>query len=180
MTTMRVRPDWSRRPAAEECNPYYLRYLQRLPDGDLLATLARDGASTMTLLRALPAGREEHRYQPGKWSVREVVGHVIDAERVFGYRALAFARADANPLPGFEEDDWARVSNAGERPLAELCAEWEAVRASTLTLLAGLDAAAVDRMGSASGWKVSVRALAWLIAGHGAHHRAVLEERYLG
>jgi hypothetical protein len=141
-TTKTGRPDWRGRPAAEECNPYYLRYLARVPDGDLLETLTRAGAATMKLLRAIPREREEHRYEPGKWSVREVVGHAIDAERVFSYRALAFARADGNPLPGFEENEWAAVSNAGDRALAELCDDWAAVRASTVALLGGLDAPA--------------------------------------
>jgi hypothetical protein len=172
-------PDWSRRPEAAEHNPYYARYLALVPDGDLLKTLAREGASTLALLRGVRPEREVHRYAPGKWSVREVVGHAIDAERVFGYRALAFARGDANPLPGFEEQEWAQVSNAHERPLAELCDEWERVRSSTVGLLRGLDSEALDRTGTASGWTVSVRALGWLIAGHAAHHRAVLEERYL-
>jgi len=172
-------PDWRRRPAADEHAPYYAEYVALVADGDLLETLTREGAATLARLRALPPEREDHRYGPEKWSVRELVGHCIDGERVFGYRALAFARGDANPLPGFDEEEWARTSNAATRSLAELCDDWEAVRASTLRLLSGLDSAALDRRGTASNAPVTVRALGWIIAGHAAHHRAVLEERYL-
>jgi hypothetical protein len=178
-STATQRPDWGRRPTPDEHAAFYAGYVARVPDGDLIATLERAGASMLALLRAVPREREQHRYAPGKWSIRELVGHCVDAERVFAYRTLAFARGDAHPLPGFDEQEWARASNAGERPLAELCADWEGVRAATVRLLRGLDGAALDRVGNASGWPVTVRALAWIIAGHAAHHRAVLEERYL-
>ena len=105
------RADWSRRPSADEHAPYYSKYLALVPDGDLIETMKREGAATLARLRALPPAREEHSYAPGKWSVRELVGHVIDGERVFSYRALAFARGDVNPLPGFEESEWARVAD---------------------------------------------------------------------
>jgi uncharacterized damage-inducible protein DinB len=177
--TSTQRPDWRRRPTPDEHAPYFAKYVALVPDADLLETLKHEGAATLARLRALPPAREDHRYAPGKWSVRELVGHVIDAERVFCYRALAFARGDANPLPGFEEDDWARTSNAGARSLGELCDDWEAVRAATIRLFGGMDAAALDRRGTANEVPVTVRALAWLLAGHAVHHRAILEERYL-
>ena len=173
------RPDWTRRPATDEHALYYGRYVASVPDGDVIETLEREGDALLALLRALPPRLEEHRYAPDKWSVRDLVGHCIDAERVFAYRALAFARGDGNALPGFEENEWARTSNAGDRSLAELCDDWEAVRAATVRLLRGLDRAALGRGGTASNARVTVRALAWIIAGHAAHHRAVLEERYL-
>ena len=176
---MSDRPDWTRRPAADEHAPYYGRYLALVADGDLLRTLEHEGAAQIERIRAIPVELEEHRYASGKWSVRDMIGHVIDGERVFTYRALAFARGDANPLPGFEEEEWASTSNAGARSLAELCDDWEVVRDATVRLLRSLDGAALDRRGTASNAVVSVRALAWIIAGHAAHHLAVLEERYL-
>jgi uncharacterized damage-inducible protein DinB len=174
------RPDWSRRPGPDECAPYYDRYISQVADGDLLATLERDGRGLVERLRAIPPERELHAYAPDKWTVRALVGHVIDAERVFASRALWFARAAGTPLPGFEENDWARTSNADRRPLRELADELDAVRRSTVRLLAGCDDAAIERRGIANGLECTVRAAGWIIAGHAVHHRSVLEERYLG
>lgn len=174
-----ARPDWRERPGSGEYGAYHVRYLERVPHGDVLETLAREGAAFVRRLRALPADREEHRYAPGKWTVREIVGHCIDTERVFVQRALWFARGDPSPLPGFEQDDWARASNAGRRPLAELAEEHEAVRRSTLLLFRGLDGEAAARRGIADRVEFTVRAIAWILAGHELHHRAVLEQRYL-
>ena len=175
----RTQVDWSRRPGTDEHAPYFGRYIVQVPDGDLLATLERDGAAFVRRLRAVPRELETHAYAPDKWTVRAVVGHIIDAERVFEMRALWFARGAVAPLPGFEENDWARVSNADARPLAELADELAAVRAATVRLLASLDAAALDRRGIANGLAMTPRAAAWVIAGHAEHHRRILEERYL-
>ena len=174
------RPDWSRRPGADQVAPGHVAYVARVPDGDLLATLEREGALLASWLRAIPPDFEHHRYATDKWSVRELAGHCADTERVLVYRALTFARGDAGPLPGFEEGDWARASNAARRPLPEIVEEWEAVRRASLLFFRGLDAAALDRRGTANGVSVTVRGLAWTVAGHAAHHRAILEERYLG
>ncbi len=169
-----------RRPGAGEHHEYYGLYVSQVPDGEeVLEALERQIEDTAALLRGVPAARETHRYAAGKWSIREVVGHVLDAERVFGFRALHFARRDPAPLPSMEQDDWARVSNAHDRPLADLVEELRAVRRGHLLMLRGLDAEAVSRRGVASGREFTVRAIPWILAGHERHHVRVLRERYL-
>ena len=138
----------------------------------------RQIAETRALLRDLPAGRAEHRYAAGKWSVAEVVGHLADAERVFSYRALRIARGDETPLPGFDENAYVPAGRFDRRPIADVVDEFTAVRHATLALLRGLPEDTLTRTGTASGYAVSARALAWIIAGHELHHRAVLRERY--
>lgn len=168
------------RPEATEYAPYFGRYITKVPDGPILDVLASGMRDTLALLRSFPEERGDHRYAPDKWSVKEVVGHVIDAERVFAYRALRFARNDATPLPGFEENDYITAGRFGARTVRDLADELEAVRQSTLHLFRHLDDAALLRRGVASENPVSVRALAYIIAGHEAHHRTSLRERYLG
>lgn len=168
----------STRPSSGEYAPYYDRYISQVPAGDLVAFLEREGAAAVALLRTLTEEQGAYRYAPDKWSVKEMIGHVIDGERVFTYRALRAARGDRTPMPGFEQDDWVRGSNAAARSLADLAAEYAAVRASTLALFRGLDDASVMRRGVANGVEVTPRALAWIIAGHERHHRGILEERY--
>jgi uncharacterized damage-inducible protein DinB len=167
-----------RRPAGDECSDYHRPYAAAPPDGDIVETLAAEGRSLAARLRSVPAAREPFRYAPGKWSIREVVGHIVDTERVFAYRAAAFGRGDPAPLPNMDQDAWALASNAADRPLRDLVEEFEAVRASTVALFRGLPAAAWDRRGSASGREVTVRALAWITAGHAMHHDGVLVREY--
>lgn len=167
------------RPAVGEYLPYYDRYIERVPQGDVVAILAEQLGDTLALLRSIPAERSLHRYAPGKWSMRDLVQHMADTERVMAYRALTIARGDATPLPGFGEDDWARVAGADRRDWRDLIAELEAVRSATLAFLRGLDDDATSRRGSANGAAVTVRALAFIIAGHERHHVSILRERYL-
>lgn len=167
------------RPAAGEHSPYFGRYVEQVPDGDLLALLDTQVRETASLLRSLPEQRGLHRYSEGKWSINDVVQHISDAERVFSYRALRFARGDTTPLASFEQDGWVPVANADGRKLSDLVSELEQVRGSTLALLRSLDDAAIGRRGTASGFEVTVRALAWIIAGHERHHLTILRERYL-
>lgn len=167
------------RPTVGEYLPYYDRYISLVPEGDVVALLADQIGGTLGLLRSIPAERTLHRYAPGKWSIRDVVQHMADTERVMSYRALTVARGDQTALPGFEENDWARVAGADRREWADIVAELEAVRAATLALFRGLDAEATERRGSANGATVSVRALAFIIAGHERHHLSILRERYL-
>jgi hypothetical protein len=169
----------NRRPAATEFAPYYNTYVKLVPDGDLLAVLAQQGSETQKLLRTLDEKKSLHRYAPDKWSIREVVGHMADTERVFTYRALRFARSDATPLPGFDQDVWAKTTNANGQTLVSLLEDFQALRAATITLFRGFDDAAWDRSGTASNNLVSVRALAWITAGHERHHVNILKERYL-
>jgi hypothetical protein len=167
------------RPASTEYAPYYAGYVAAVPDGDLLALLERQGAETVALLRSLTESEGAYRYAPDKWSVKEMIGHVIDAERVFTYRALRIARGDRTPMPGFDQDLWVRGSNAARRPLADLAAELEALRAASVALFRGLDDESLAQRGVASNFEVSARALAWIVAGHERHHRRVLHDRYL-
>jgi uncharacterized damage-inducible protein DinB len=167
------------KPEETEYLPYYGKYISLVPEGDILETLGAQSGETAAFLRAIPEAREGFRYAPGKWSVREVVGHLIDAERVFSHRALRFARNDRTPLPGFEENDYVRNASFDDIPLGDLAAELESVRRSTLFLLKHLDAEAWTRRGLANGAEISVRALAYIMAGHELHHRGILRDRYL-
>lgn len=165
-------------PAADEFAPYYGKYIAKLPAGDLLAQLESQAAVTARLLAATDESRGSFRYAEGKWSVKEVIGHLIDAERVFAYRALRFGRSDTTELPGFEENLYVHAGHFERRTLANLAAELAAVRTTTLMLFRGFDDAALLCRGAANGQPVSVRALAAIIAGHELHHMGLLRERY--
>ena len=167
------------RPGADEHAPYYSRYVSRVPDGDIIATLRTQIAATLELLRGIPEGKSLTRYAPDKWSVRQVVGHMCDTERIFAYRALRIARNDPTALPGFEQDDYVSTARSDDRTLASLCDELEAVRRATLFVFEPLNDEELMRRGTASGNPVSVRALAYITAGHELHHVAILRERYL-
>jgi uncharacterized damage-inducible protein DinB len=168
-----------RRPRPSEHADYYARYVAKVPDGDILVTLRDQLSGTLDLLTGLSEEQERRRYAEGKWSLREVVGHMIDTERMFTFRALSMARSENVDLPGMDQDEWAAHSNAGERPLADLSKEWTAVRRSTVHLFASLDADAAARSGRASGYRFTVRSFPWIIAGHELWHRGLIEERYL-
>lgn len=167
------------RPVEGEFLPYYERYIALVPEGDVLSTLEAQMSETQALLRGLPASSSTYRYAPGKWSVNELVGHVIDSERIFAARALRFARNDPTPLPGFEQDDYVRNSTFDAYPFLELASEWDAVRRTTVFLFQHLEESAWMRRGVANNAEVSVRALAYIIAGHELHHREILQARYL-
>jgi hypothetical protein len=167
------------RPQPGDYAPYSAAYIGAVPDGDVVRMLEEQSEDVLGLVRAFGEAGGAVRYAPGKWSVKEVVGHVADAERVFAYRALRFARADATPLPGFDEDAYVAAAGFDRRALSDLAEEFAAVRAATVRLFAGLDAAALERSGTASGFRVTVGALAWVIAGHERHHARLLRERYL-
>ena len=166
------------RPAPTEYAPYYEGYVS-LVAGDVIETLEGQGAQTASLLRGLTEEQGGARYQPGKWSAKELISHVIDTERIFAYRLLRFARGDRTPVEGFDQDPYVANSNAAARTVASLASEFEHVRASTLDLLRGLDDAAWSRSGVANENEVTARALAHIIAGHEAHHVRILRERYL-
>jgi len=167
------------RPEAGEYASYYGRYVSEVPEGDVVETLERQLGETLALLGALDEAAAGRGYEPGKWSVKELVGHLSDAERVFAYRALRFARGDRTPVPGFEQDDYVSAGNFNARTLSDVAEEFAEVRRATLRLLRSLDAEAWLRRGVASDNEVSVRALAYIIAGHEAHHVRILRERYL-
>ena len=169
----------STRPRADEHAPYYAAYVARVPDGDVVESLERQGQETLAMLRALPEGSGAHRYAEGKWTVREVLGHMCDTERVFAYRLMRFARNDETDLPGFDENLFVANGSFEQRTLGSLCDEFAAVRAATLHLLRSLTAAEWERGGTANRARATVRAIAWITAGHERHHVAILRERYL-
>jgi hypothetical protein len=168
----------SGRPEESEYAAYYGKYTQLVPEADLLQAMARGTDETFAYLRSLPQASGGKRYAPDKWTVCQVIGHLSDTERVFAQRALFFARGDAGPLPGMEQDDWMKHSPCAAQPLSELVGEFERVRRSTLDLLRPLSPEAWGRRGTASGYEFSVRALAYIILGHERHHLAILKARY--
>lgn len=168
------------RPSADDAASYYFTYIDKVPDGDVLTLLESSLEETLALLAGIAPDREPYRYAPGKWTVREVIGHVLDAERVFGYRAFHFARTDPAELPSMDQEVFARAAGADRRPLADLAAELEYVRRGHLALFRSFDAETWERTGVASGVGFRVRALPFILAGHEIHHRRILVERYLG
>jgi hypothetical protein len=170
------------RPQPGEYAPYYDRYISLIvPQAqgeDILNTLDQQRRETMMLLCGGGEEDGDFRYAPDKWSAKEVLGHVCDTERIFAYRALRISRADATPIAGFEQDDYVRNGPFAQRPLADLIEDFIAVRRATLSLLRNLDEAAWSRRGIANKNEVTVRALAYIIAGHELHHRRILEEKY--
>lgn len=171
--------NWSRRPAPPEFPAYFERYIRLVPDGDILETLERQMAESAAFLAGISEERAHFRYAPGKWSVKEVVGHVIDSERVFAYRGLRFARSDSTPLPGFDENAYVAVAGFDARPLGELASELRLVRAASIALFASLDEAALARVGTANDRSHVAGAVPWIIAGHELHHMDVVRKRYL-
>ena len=166
-------------PAVGEYPSAYADYVGRVPPGaDVLAVLAGQLDETSGRLAGVPEARGGFRYAPGKWSVKEVVGHLSDVERVMVYRALRFARGDAAPLPGFDENAYVPEAGADTRTLANLLAEWVAVRQASLAFFHSLPPGTWARRGVANGNPVSVRALAYVVAGHEHHHLEVLRTRY--
>ena len=167
------------RPDAGEYAAYYGRYISLVPEGELVQILEEQWRSTAAMLASLSEEQGDLRYAPGKWSIKEVVGHVADTERVFSYRAAHFSRSDPAPLPSMEQEVWTAGAESGRRTLASLAEELVAVRGATLALVKSLSPTQATRRGIASNNEVSVRALAYLCAGHQEHHLRVLKERYL-
>ena len=166
-------------PAADEYAAPFAGYVARVPSGDIVTTIRSQLPATLSLLRTIEPARTVTGYAPGKWSIRDIVQHMADTERVMSYRALRIARGDLTPLPGFDENAYAPAAGAGARSMESLLAELETVRAATVALMDGLPGEAWERRGTASENPVTVRALAWIIAGHERHHVAIIRERYL-
>jgi len=167
------------RPTAEEYAPYYGQYIDKVPDGDLLALLESQIHSVKSVIGSVPESRAQHAYAPGKWTIKEITGHLADCERVFSYRALRIARADPTPLPGFDQNIWMPPAGFNDRTLANVLDEWILVRQASVALFSGLPAEAPARRGTANNNEISVRALAYIAHGHVTHHLGVLKERYL-
>ncbi len=169
----------AKRPGHDEAAPYYFTYIDRVPDGDIAAVMAAQREEGARFFSAVSEEKSLHRYAPGKWSMRESLNHVNDAERLFLFRAFWFARGFDSPLPSFDEKTAVEVAKSDERPWASHAEEFRAVRQATLTFFRDLPDEAWSRGGQASGNFFTVRALAWIIAGHLVHHTEVLRDRYL-
>lgn len=167
------------RPKPNECAPFYQKYIDELGNGDIFAFLRSQLQEMRHLLQSIDDEKALHRYADGKWSIKEVVGHLIDAERVFSYRALCFARNDPGPLPGMEENDYVRFGLFDARPLIELTEEHHFLRSATIFMFKSFNQEVQMRRGIASSSEFTVRSLAWIIAGHERHHLNILKERYL-
>jgi len=168
------------RPESSEHAPYYERYTSLVPAGDIVSILTRQMEDTLRLLGGIDETQAGYRYAPDKWSIKQLVGHLIDTERIFSYRALRFARNDSNALTGFDQNDFVRSGDFDDRSFADLVDEFEHVRRATIHLFKPLSEEAWLRRGTASDAEVSVRALAFIIAGHETHHMQILKSRYLG
>jgi hypothetical protein len=166
------------RPTETEFAPFYARYVALVPETDILAVLEQQAEDIRRLAASVPAERETHRYAQGKWSVREVLGHLVDGERVFGYRAFCFSRGETAALPSFDENQYVAAARCDSTPLREIADELALVRRSNLVVLRRLEPREWARAGTASGKPVTVRALAWVMAGHPRHHVEILRERY--
>lgn len=168
------------RPSADEMSEYFAGYVALVEeDADVLDLLRRQGEQTLTFFDGLSEEQRHHRYAEGKWSLQEVLGHLLDVERVMVTRALAFSRDDSAALPGFDENDYVAAAGYDERSLERMLDEYRALRASTVAFFAAMDEEQLGRSGVANESRCSVRAIPWVLAGHERHHRRIAEERYL-
>lgn len=168
------------RPAPGEYDPYYERYISLVKTDNIVTVLEKQAQDTSTLLSGLGAQQADFRYAPGKWSVKDVIGHMNDTERIMTYRALRIGRGDKTPIEGFEQDDYVPNGRFDRRTLADLLEEFMAIRKATVELFRHFDSEAGLRRGTANQKEISARALAFIIAGHELHHRRILQEKYLG
>lgn len=172
-------PSVAARPEPAEYAPYYAKYIALIGEGDIVSVLESQARDTVALLQRLTDEQAGFAYEPGKWTVRQVIGHFIDTERVFAYRILRISRNDATPIEGFDQDAYVENSPFESYTVKDLISEFVAVRASTVLLLRKLESDAWTRRGVANGKEVTVRAIAYITAGHELHHRRIVEERYL-
>ncbi len=162
-----------------EYDAYYERYISLVNTDNILTTLEKQAQDTRALLSGLSAQKADFRYAPGKWSVKEVLGHINDTERIMTYRVLRIGRGDKTPIQGYEQDDYVSNGRFDQRTLEDLLEEFMAIRHATVHLLAHLDAASAERRETANQKEISARAVVYVIAGHELHHRRILKEKYL-
>lgn len=181
--------DLARRPGPDEYNEFYGTYVQAAvqavaaraeSDGGIVAQMQTQLDRALELWTGLPEPKRDHRYAEGKWSLRQLLGHVIDAERIFSYRALCIARGDRTALPGMNQDEYMDGARFDDRSWQSLVDEYRHQRLANLALFGSFDEDALDRKGTASAFPVTVRALLWIVAGHELHHLRIVDERYLG
>lgn len=168
-----------KRPEKGDYAEHFEKYVGLVPSGDFLEILQKQREELMRQLSALSEQQGDFRYAPEKWSIKEVLGHINDAERIFAYRLLRIGRGDQTPLAGFEQDDYIQTGNFSARTLKDLLGEFSAIREGTIALVRSMDGAAWLRRGTASQKEITTMALAFIIAGHVRHHQKLLEERYL-
>lgn len=171
--------DWDENhPQPTEYNDYYQGYIELVSERNVIQQLTQQGQQVFSLIRQLNEEQAAHRYAKRKWSVQEVIGHLIDTERVMAYRALCIARGEEQSLPGFDQDDYVTEANFSERSLQNLSTEYDAQRNANVRLFSSFNAERIEQVGTADGSNISVRALAYIIAGHERHHLNVLDEKY--
>ncbi|HTP69836.1 MAG TPA: DinB family protein [Dongiaceae bacterium] len=168
-----------KRPEKSDYAGYYEKYIALVPGGDFLGALDEQHSELMQLLSPLTDAQADFRYEPGKWSIKETIGHLSDAERIFAYRLLRIARGDQTPLASFEQDPYIETGRFSARKLSDLLDEFASIRKASVTLIRSLDDKAWTRRGTASGKEISALALSFIIAGHERHHSNILKERYL-
>ena len=168
-----MRPDLTRVPA------FYHNYIKHVTTDDLIPAIQKNTAEMLQLFHSIPTGKQNYRYAEGKWTIKELLLHLIDAERIFSYRALRFARKDDTPLPGFEENDYVKNAKTHNRQWEDLIEEFKAVRRSTEILFASFDEDQLEASGVSNNNSIYVRAIGFIIPGHCSHHKKVIEERYL-
>lgn len=167
------------RPTLEECNTFYHGYLSKVPEGDIIEILNEQNGRLKEIFTGVSEGKSEMRYAPEKWSIKELVGHLADAERVLGCRVLRFVRNDSEPLPGFEQDDYVENGRFSARDFYDIAEEFHLLRRANLILFSSFTSADFEKTGTASGFPFTVRSLLHIVAGHCAHHQRVLLEKYL-
>jgi hypothetical protein len=167
------------RPAENEYYEYYSRYIDQVPDGNVLEIIEEQIADTVGLLETIGEEKAGYRYAPEKWSIKQVIGHLIDTERVFQYRSLVFARNDLARLPSMEQDDYVSAANFDDRTMTDLIEEYRATRLAGLALFRSFDSDILMRKGVASDFEFSVRSVPYILAGHSIHHIDVIKDRYL-
>jgi uncharacterized damage-inducible protein DinB len=167
------------RPKPTEYDPYYERYISLVKADDIVAMLQKQAQETRDLLSKISADKAEFRYAPGKWSVKEVLGHVNDTERIMSYRVLRISRGDQTPIEGYEQDDYVTSAKFSHRTMDDLLQEFMTIRDATIQLIRHLDEETSERRGTANNKQISARAVVYVIAGHELHHRKILEEKYL-
>ncbi len=168
------------KPRSNEYPSYYNRYINLIDSDDILTVLESQKQEMSDLLNSFGEEAAAFRFAPDKWSVKEVIGHIIDVERIFVYRALRFARNDKTPLPEFDQEDYIKYANFDTRTLIDIADEFRTVRDSTLSMFLSFKDEIFSREGTASGFKFTVRAIPFIIAGHEVHHRHVIQEKYMG
>jgi len=168
----------AKRPQSHEFNAFYAGYVGCVPEGDVIETLKTQQRALLDWIALHAPGIENYAYADGKWTTKEVIGHIIDTEWIFTYRALRFARGDSSPLPGMDQTVFMEGANFADRSLTELATEFDGLRTASAQLLASFSEDILQRTGTASGFPFSVRAMSWIIAGHCQHHFNILKERY--